>query len=165
MTLPLTKLVLSTWLAMLPLQKDGYHRGIPRPQGFTDVIAVAVLEGSDDPVQERILAATLDVLAAHESGYRQKAVGDSGRSCGAWQTPCGETPLEGDHVGLKQARIAVKWVKRSFDLCPDYPLAKYATGVTCGSVRIADYYWRQVRLELESPLPQVATQIIVGTNP
>lgn len=137
---------LLAWLLALPVVRDGHGAELPRPRGFFDVIATVALE-HDELGDPRILAAALDVVAAHESAYRMTAIGDSGRSCGAWQTPCGETPI-GHDVGLAQARVAAKWLIASMTRCPDHPLALYATGRVCGSVRVADFYWREVRGEL-----------------
>jgi hypothetical protein len=110
------------------------------------VVATVALEHDD--IDSRILVAALDVVAAHESGYRHRAIGDGGRSKGAWQTPALETP--DDPIG--QARIAAKWIITSATRCPDHPLSLYATGRICGSVRISDLYWREVRAELAIPL-------------
>lgn len=135
---------LLAWLLTLAMVHDGRDRSIPRPHGFLDVIAKVASEQSE--VDPRILAATLDVVAAHESGYRLHPTGhnDGGKSKGAWQTPSAETP--DDAIG--QARVAAKWLLYSMRTCPDHPLSLYATGRICGPVRIADYYWRQVRAEL-----------------
>lgn len=145
------KAALLAWLVALPAQRDGHGMPIPRPAHFLAVVATVSLEHTelDDP---RVLAAALDVLASHESGYRTGARGDSGRSCGAWQTPCTETPMSGDRLGLEQARVAARWVLWSSTRCPDHPLSLYATGTICGHVRIADFYWREVRAELAVPL-------------
>lgn len=140
----MTRAALIAWIVALPLVHDGLNRPIPRPPGFAKVIATIALEHPElDP---RILAATLDVVAAHESGYRLHPHGynDGGHSKGAWQTPARETPDD----PLGQARVAAKWLLYSMQKCPDHPLSLYATGHVCGPVRVADYYWRQVRAEL-----------------
>lgn len=155
-------------LAALAPVHDGHGRGIPRPSGFPQVIAKAALEQGD--VDARMLAAEFDILAAHESGYDTSARGDVhdgvAHSCGAWQTPCVETPgfarcIEGDDcrrgwrftpsstIALEQARVARKWILWSNARCPDHPLSLYASGTICGRVRVADRYWAEVRSELE----------------
>lgn len=75
----------------LAVLKDGNGADLPRRTGFADVVAAAVVEHPD--FDWRMLAAAEDVIASHESGYDAAAVGDSGKSCGAWQTPCAETPM------------------------------------------------------------------------
>lgn len=140
MTLP----ELLLWIASLAPVHDGLNREIPRPPGFAHVIATVAIEHPE--IDPRILAATLDVVAAHESAYRLHPHGwnDGGKSKGAWQTPAHETPDD----PLGQARVAAKWLLYSMRTCPDHPLSLYATGHVCGPVRVADYYWRQVQAEL-----------------
>lgn len=140
MTLP----ELLLWFASLAPVTDGLNRPIPRPPGFAKVILTVALEHPE--IDPRILAAALDVVAAHESSYRLHPHGwnDGGKSKGAWQTPAAETPDD----ALGQARVAAKWLLYSMRTCPDHPLSLYATGHVCGPVRVADYYWRQVRAEL-----------------
>lgn len=141
----MTRAALIAWIVALPFVHDGLNREIKRPAGFAEVIATVAIEHSeiDDP---RILAATLDIIAAHESSYRLHPHGynDGGRSKGAWQTPARETPDD----ALGQARVAAKWLLYSMRTCPDHPLSLYATGHVCGAIRVADYYWRQVKAEL-----------------
>lgn len=142
----IARAALIAWVAALPVIRDGHGLPIPRPHGFAETIATVALEHEE--LDARVLAAMLDVVAAHESAYRVRALGDGGRSKGAWQTPAAETP--DDAIG--QARVAAKWMIVSSLACPDFPLSRYATGHTCGSVRIADLYWREVRAELAIPL-------------
>lgn len=89
-----TKLILAvaTWIASHPFVRDGRGADIPRPRGFENVVAEVVADHPELP-DPRVLASAFDVVAAHESAYDSAAVGDSGRSCGAWQTPCAETPM------------------------------------------------------------------------
>ena len=68
-------------------------------------------------------AAVLVVLAARESGYHAHAVGDGGRSKGAWQTLARITPDDWDG----QAAIAWRLVVESTAKCRE-PLAYYASG-------------------------------------
>ena len=71
---------LAAWIAALPLLTDGHGHPIPRPEWVAPAIAQVVLDEAhpyDDPYE---LAATLDVVAAHESAYRPSAIGDHGRS-------------------------------------------------------------------------------------
>lgn len=140
---------LLAWALARPVIHDGHGAELPRPPGFMDVVVTAALERAE-AVDPHILVAALDVVAAHESAYRMTAIGDSGRSCGAWQTPCVETPV-GHDVGLQQARVALKWMLASMTRCPDHPLALYATGRICGAVHVADFYWTEIRRELAAP--------------
>jgi len=151
----LTRVALAAWLSALPQVTDAHGWPFHRPAGFADVIATVTLEHPE--VDARVLAATLDVVAAHESSYRlhPRGYNDGGASKGAWQTPAAETPDD----ALGQARVAAKWLLYSMTRCPDYPLAIYATGHVCGPVKVADYYWSQVRAELaQSPLPAPDSQ-------
>lgn len=141
----IAKAALVAWIVSLPVIRDGHGLPIPRPTGFADAIATVALEHEE--LDARVLSAMLDVVAAHESAYRVRALGDGGRSKGAWQTPAAETPDD----AMGQARIAAKWLIVSAKACPDFPLSRYATGHVCGSVRIADRYWREVRAELAIP--------------
>lgn len=145
----ISKAALLAWAALLPVLHDGHGAPIPRPRNFFDVVVPVALEHPE--IDARILVATLDVVAAHESGYRHAALGDGGKSKGAWQTPVAETP--DDPTG--QARVALKWIAWSMQRCPDHPLSLYATGRICGAVRIADFYFREVRAELAVAVPEV----------
>lgn len=94
-------------LMTLAVLKDGNGADLPRKQGFADVVATAVSEHPE--FDWRKLAAALDVIGAHESGYDAAAVGDSGKSCGAWQTPCDETPMPaGWRTEYEPARAAAQ---------------------------------------------------------
>jgi hypothetical protein len=144
----ISRAALVAWILALPYVHDGNGHDIPRPNGFADVIATVALEHSE--LDARILAATLDVIAAHESAYRVRPRGynDGGASKGAWQTPSRETP--DDPIG--QARVAAKWLITSISRCPEHPISLYATGHVCGAVRVADYYWLQIKTELAIPI-------------
>lgn len=143
--------VLLAWLLALPPVLDGHQHPIPRPPGFCRVVAQVALEHPE--LDARLLAATLDVVAAHESSYRTHPAGsnDHGASKGAWQTPSRETPDD----PLGQARVAAKWIIVSFTRCPGHPLSLYATGHVCGAVRVADFYVREIRAEAATPLPEM----------
>lgn len=145
----MTRAALVAWLVALPLLHDGHGHVIPRPAGFADVVATVALEHPE--VDARTLMATLDVLAAHEGRYSRHPRGynDGGKSKGAWQTPAAETPDD----ALGQARVAAKWILVSWLACPNFPLSKYATGHVCGPVRVADWYWSEVRAELATVIP------------
>ncbi len=102
---------------------------VPRPmsEGLAEAIASEAIAnplfaGVDGPQQT---AALLVVFGFRESSYRSSAVGDGGRSCGVFQTPCKETPL-GDVN--RQARIAIRIMKRSIEAIPEHPLALYCGG-------------------------------------
>jgi hypothetical protein len=140
----MTLTALLAWVLTLPAHVDGHHMPIPRPYGAALTIAKAALE-TDSPV---VYAAMLDVLAPHESAYRTSAVGDGGKSCGAFQTPCGETPPD----GLGQARLAAKILKRANDSCPGHPLWMYASG-HCSPSAVALRYEAEVHAALQGPLP------------
>ena len=148
---------LVAWLLSLPLLHDGtpLHAPIHRPEAAVHVIAQAALETEDPPMY----AALLDVFAARESAYRPTAVGDHGRSCGAWQTPCARTPM-GKGAALEQARLAIRIFRASFAGCPDHPLALYETGrcMEWGSHRMTE-----VRAELAVPLPDADVDPVAWT--
>jgi hypothetical protein len=130
-------------LVALPPINDWHGHPIPRDSATVHAIATAALEHPEaDPI---LLAATLDVLAAHESGYHVNAIGDHGRSIGTWQTPRSQTPSD----VLGQARLAAKWVLVSWAACPDHPLNPYATG-RCVRSAIAEKYQGQVTAEYEA---------------
>jgi len=143
------RVALIAWISALPVLHDGRGHELPRPRGFAEVIATVALEHAEE-VDPRILAATLDVVAAHEGRYQlhPRGFNDGGKSKGAWQTPAAETPDD----AMGQARVAARWLLVSMRRCPDHPLALYATGHVCGAVRVADFYWREVRAELAIPL-------------
>jgi len=116
----LTVAQLAAWIAALPLLADGHGHPIPRPDWVAPLVAEVVLTEAhpyDDPYE---LAATLDVVAAHESAYHPGAIGDRGRSCGLGQTPCRRTPR--DPRG--QLALALQLLAND---CPD-PLWLYASG-------------------------------------
>ena len=108
---------LAAWIIALPL-----YQGIARPPEFALAIAeVALATAPDAPEQ---LAATLDLIAAHESRYRPAARGDHGRSAGAYQTPSSRTPR--DIAG--QTRLAARILSEAARACPAHPLWAYASG-------------------------------------
>ena len=151
-------------LAALPSLLDGHGAKIPRPAGVPDVIAQVALEHPE--VDAWLLAATLDVLGAHEAGYstHPRGLNDHGRSKGFGQTPRASTP---DDL-LGQVREAARWVIVSWKGCPAFPLSRYATGMQCRGGGIWVTYQREVVAEyaaLVLPLAaealnaQVASQI------
>jgi hypothetical protein len=79
----------------------------------------------------RHCAAVLVVLAARESGYRLSAIGDGGRSRGAWQTITCRGSCETSW--REQAADAWRHVVASASRCAE-PLAMYAAG-SCSSER------------------------------
>lgn len=141
----MTKALLLSWILALAPRRDGHGQEIPRPHGFAEDVATVAME-TPMPL---VFAAMLDVLAAHESGYRLRSVGDGGRSCGAWQTPCALTPKD----GLGQARLAVHILEHANDVCAGHPLFAYAAG-RCIRTRIAEFYEREVHDELTVALPE-----------
>jgi len=137
---------------------------IPRPQAMIEVITTAALE-TDDPVHYLVY---LDVLGAHESGYKLSLVGDHGSACGAFQTLCPKTPgfrpcteqeeadestchfgwrfIGGPGTGLAQARVAIAELKKWAAQC-DHPLWGYASGA-CRETPTAHKYMLDVDAEL-----------------
>ena len=108
---------LVAWVLALPL-----YQATPRPPEFAAAIAeVALADAPDDP---RVLAATLDLIAAHESRYRPLARGDGGRSVGAYQTPRHRTPA----TVMGQTRLAARILGEASRACPAHPLWAYASG-------------------------------------
>ena len=101
----MTPAQLAVWLMALRPVTDASGAPFRRPAGFVSIVASLAAESEDlDP---RLLAATLDVVGAHESSYDAAAVGDGGDSCGAWQTPCAETPMPaGWRAEYRPARAA-----------------------------------------------------------
>lgn len=119
---------------------DGHGRPIPIREPIRLVIA-SVAESTFE-------AAALYVLVSHESAGRVDVKGDSGKSCGAWQTPCAETPMDGPNLGLRQARKAVEILRRAAVGCPDHPIWMYASG-RCVSSPVAIRYEREVQMLLD----------------
>lgn len=140
----MTKAILLSWLLALPPLHDGHGAPIPRPRAAAETIATVAMETG----LPQIFAATLDVLAAHESGYRIAAVGDSGASCGAFQTPCARTPKD----ALGQTRLAVAILYQALSVCSEHTLWAYAAG-RCIRSTVAVRYEREVRQELAIALP------------
>jgi hypothetical protein len=134
-------MTLLLWLLSLPLHVDGHAHGIPRPRGAATVIAQVAAE-TDDPKR---YAAILDVLAAHESAYRTGVTGDSGRSCGAYQTPCARTPPD----GLGQTRLALAILHQAERTCTEHPIWAYASG-RCVSSPVAVRYEREIQAALDT---------------
>jgi hypothetical protein len=142
---------LVAWVLALPL-----YQATPRPPEFAAAIAeVALADAPDDP---RVLAATLDLIAAHESRYRPLARGDGGRSVGAYQTPRARTPA----TIAGQTRLAARILGEAARACPAHPLWAYASG-RCLSSYAAREMERAVaaslaaapELELEAGLPEM----------
>jgi hypothetical protein len=131
------------WLVSLAVHADRHGFPIPRPYGAATTIAQVVASEPED--LQRIYAATLDVLAAHESAYRTGVTGDGGKSCGAYQTPCARTPAD----GLGQTRLALSILKDANDRCPGHPIWLYASG-HCASSRTALWYEAEVRSALQA---------------
>jgi hypothetical protein len=134
-------------LALSPVP-DSKGRPITRNASAARDIATVCAE-TTVPV---FCAIALDVLAARESNYRKDVAGDcpnmragdpactrelGARSCGAFQTPCGETPAR--LTGIDQVRIAWKWLAKATRDCPDHPLWAYAVG-KCVKTAIASTY-------------------------
>lgn len=138
----MTAAELAAWVLALPTVLDGHGRPIPRSSEVAAAIAVVALEQTY--IDPRIMAGTLDVLAAHEGAYRLTSRGDHGRSCGTWQTPCWKTPMEGAELAVRQARIAVAEWRRSVDRCPEHPIWAYASG-RCAASWVARRYEQEIR--------------------
>ncbi len=125
-------------LAALPHLLDGHGHPIPRPEVAARIIAD---EAGRTELPEWF-AAALDVLAAHESAYHPSALGDGGKSKGAFQTPVARTP--DDFRG--QARLAISILKVAIDKCPEHPIWMYAAG-RCVSSAVALRYEREIAQE------------------
>lgn len=124
--------------ALAPLL-DGHHQPIPRPERAAQIIAD---EASRTDAPEWF-AAALDVLAARESAYRPSALGDSGRSKGAYQTPVARTP--DDFRG--QTKLAIAILRMAIDHCPEHPIWMYASG-RCIATPVALRYERDIATEM-----------------
>jgi hypothetical protein len=136
---------LVAWVLALPL-----YQGIARPPEFALAIADVALAGApDDP---RALAATLDLIAAHESRYRLSASGDGGRSRGAYQTPKHRTPA----TIIGQTRLAARILGEAARACPAHPLWAYASG-RCLSSYAAREMERAIAASLAGA-PELATE-------
>jgi len=109
--------ILIAWVMALPL-----YNATPRPPEFAAAIAVVALERAPDAPEQ--LAATLDLIAAHESRYHPLARGDGGRSVGAYQTPKHRTPA----TIAGQTRLAAQMLAEAARACPAHPLWAYASG-------------------------------------
>jgi len=169
-------ILVATLLSFVPIRD--YERPvripIPRSEKVANVIATAALE-TDDPISSAI---ALDVIGAHESGYRDHLVGDHGQSCGAWQTPCVRTPgfIRCDYfdpsetechwgwkfqgkptTALEQARLALSIWKTAQENCAEHPMWMYASG-TCTRSRTADLYEIDIAFETSSSTEQLASQ-------
>ena len=136
---------LVAWILALPL-----YQSIPRPPEFALAIADVALDAApDDP---RALAATLDLIAAHESRYHPLASGDGGRSRGAYQTPRHRTPA--DIAG--QTRLAARILGEATRACPAHPLWAYASG-RCATSYAAREMERAIASSLAAA-PELATE-------
>ena len=153
---------LTLWLAQAPAVLDWHGHPIARPESFPPVVAQVVLEHPE--MDDRLLASTLDQLAAHEGSYNARAQGDcpglragdthctvslGAKSCGAYQTPCTQTKL-GDL--LSQTRLAARHVVTSFLGCPEKPLNLYASGQCPRAVGIAETYLALIRKAAARPV-------------
>jgi hypothetical protein len=152
---------LALWLASLPLVLDGHGHAIPRPRAAVATIVEAA-NASPAPL---LFAAWLDVLAAHESGYRTSAAGDcpglsagsrectrdrGAHACGAWQGLCAALPPKA--TPLNQALLAVHDLVRAIAVCPEHPLWAYASG-HCARTAVAVRYEADVARELAASIP------------
>ena len=158
--------VLTAWLVSQATVLDFNGHPIPRPQKAVDVIVTAAL-GTGAPY---LFAAWLDVLAAHESGYKPSLAGDcpgmkagsllctrerGAHACGAWQGLCASLPASA--TVTDQAKLAVKDLMRAIDGCPNHPLWMYAAG-HCSSTRTAVLYEADVARELAHDAPLASAE-------
>ncbi len=134
MTFPLAFILL--W----PTLHDGHQAPIPCPELARVTIA--------NVAESRYEAAALYVLGAHESGWHMQARGDSGRSCGTFQTPCARTPMDGPELGRRQALVALQVLRTAIDRCPEHPVWMYASG-RCAPSPIAIRYEAEIRVILD----------------
>ena len=114
-----------TWvltIALLVTDSHGFSRAMPAK------LAQAILNATKDRAEQAVMV----VFAFHEGSYRTDVRGDSGASCGTFQSRCAVTPLctasSPQACFDTQARIALDTMHRSFAACPEYPLAVYASG-------------------------------------
>jgi hypothetical protein len=162
-----TPATLKAWLLAQALILDGHGYPIPRPSKAVDVIVTAAMSTG----APYLFAAYLDVLAAHESGYKPSLAGDcpkmkpgsllctrekGAKACGAFQGLCSALPANA--TPSDQANLAVRDLMRAIDGCPNHPLWQYAAG-HCARSHVADLYEADVSRELAVPVPdEVAVQ-------
>lgn len=172
---------LIAWVMTWPLLLDGrpsdaVRHPIPRPRFAALAFVTAAEAHIADRTKKGLPAASpdlyvafLDVFAARESGYNVEAAGDcpgmrpgdpactvarGAVSCGAWQTPCGRTPMSlasGKHaLAVEQAKVALGILDVSMASCPSHPIAMYMTGkcVAVGASRE-----REIAAQLAAPVP------------
>jgi hypothetical protein len=132
---------LTAWLVAQPGVPDRQGRPIRRPESAARVIAQVAVE-TEAPY---LFAVHLDVLAARESGYRLTVIGDGGKSCGAYQTPCARTPSD----ALGQTRLALAILRTAIGRCAEHPVWMYASG-HCSSSSTALEYEALIRQELHA---------------
>lgn len=126
-------------LATMTPVPDSAGRPILWPARYPATVVQAVLE--QDTTQDPVwLAVALATIAATESGYSPRAIGDHGASCGLYQTPCAQTP----HDAVGQARLAIRVLHLSTTRCPAYPLALYTSG-RCAPNRVATLYEARIQ--------------------
>ncbi len=138
--LPSPAMLFTLLLTLAPLL-DGHGHQIPRPEQAAHIIA-------DEASRTELPAwytAALDVLGAHESAYHPSAKGDSGKSCGAFQTPCAMTPE--DFRG--QTKLAIAILRTAIDHCPEHPIWMYASG-RCVSSPVALRYEMEISAEMRA---------------
>jgi hypothetical protein len=132
------------WILVIALLMHDSHSFTKKmPRAMAEAIATAA---AADPFDRDIkyTASLLVVFAFRESSYQSEAVGDGGKSVGAWQTPQATTP----HDVAKQASYALQLMHASAVACPSDPLAQYAGG--CANVNAKRI--SQVRIALAHEL-------------
>jgi hypothetical protein len=156
---------LRAWLTSRPL-----HRNAGRPIDRTAEVVDAIVNVVEGEIEDYRWAATLDTMAAYETGYRPDICGgcpgiangtpctreQGAESCGAWATEVGRTSRSA--TVTDQARVALKMLKESESWCPTHPLAMYGgvghrtpDGVwhpECRAHTLTDFRLKQINREL-----------------
>ena len=133
-----------TWILAIALLMHDTHGFTKRmPRAMAEAIDTAATANPFDH-DVKYTAALMVVFAFRESSYQKEAIGDGGKSVGAWQTPKATTPPD----VAKQAVYALQLMHTSSIACPNDPLAQYAGG--CGNVNAKRI--SQVRMALAREL-------------
>jgi hypothetical protein len=151
MTEQLVSLVFAVWTSLLGAQ---HAEDAPR---IATAIVDAVAGDTGEPLtgSTRGDVALAAVYAFDESGLRRCAVGDHGRSLGAFQLQ--RLPAS---VACDPAVAAVEWLRRarqSFAICAELPveerLSALVSGSCLGGRRLARYRWRRAAALLSRVSP------------
>jgi hypothetical protein len=125
------------------------HQLIPNRDHTAFAMATAAAIVDTEPLfkndaDKRKTAALMVAIAYRESALRPAVKGDKGKSFGAFQIylPYQQKTVEGwsgdDILANPEngARVAMRMIRESMHVCPQYPIAHYAEGgMDCGSDR------------------------------